>query len=201
MDMTDLAQFWAKTDMQTRALHPMHPVLAHCLDVAAVAISLPESMIPLINHQPLDRRLLGFLASLHDIGKLGATFQFLCPDLWPAALGHTPAALPPGPRHDAAGLQLLGQLSTHPVLRSLFPDWSLTEKLRIFTGVAGHHGKPVSRAYQRPANLTPLEEKTLEAAQSFLTVMASLFQPPPFLADITEAAMDSLAWPSRNISR
>ncbi|KXV39858.1 CRISPR-associated protein Cas3 [Gluconobacter japonicus] len=194
MDMTDLAQFWAKTDMQTGALHPMHPVLAHCLDVAAVAISLPESMLPLINHQPLDRRLLGFLASLHDIGKLGATFQFLRPDLWPAALGHTPAALPPGPRHDAAGLYLLGQLNTHPVLRTLFPDWLATEKLRILAGIAGHHDKPVSRAYQRPANLTSLEEKTLEAAQSFLTVMASLFQPPPFPEDMTEAAMDSLAW-------
>lgn len=76
----DLAQFWAKTDTQAAAECPMHPVVAHSLDVAAVAMSLPETMLPQIDNHPIDRRLLGFLASLHDIGKLGATFQFLRPD-------------------------------------------------------------------------------------------------------------------------
>lgn len=194
MDLTDLAQFWAKTDTQAAAECPMHPVVAHSLDVAAVAMNLPETMLPQIDNHPIDRRLLGFLASLHDIGKLGATFQFLRPDLWPTALEATPAAIPPGPRHDAAGLQILGQLSTHPVLKILFPDWSLSEKLRVLAGVAGHHGKPLNRAYQRPANLTPLDENTLNAARIFLDVMASLFQPPSFPGDFSEDAMDALAW-------
>jgi hypothetical protein len=99
------AAFWAKAHPVDDAAAAFHPLVAHCLDVAAVALLLPSRAAS----RPRDARVLGFLVALHDIGKISRPFQAKERDHWPvAALGAFPTVPPPaGPAHDAFGLHLL----------------------------------------------------------------------------------------------
>ena len=95
--------FWGKAQAQVTSAFPMHSLVAHALDVAAVATLLqrPRSM-------NMPGQMLGFLAAIHDIGKFSRSFQAKDMAHWPqAALGPPPAAVPSGARHDALGLYLL----------------------------------------------------------------------------------------------
>ncbi len=58
----------------------MHPLAAHSLDVAAVAMLLPHPTA-----MALPRRTLGFLVALHHIGKFSRPFQSLALEHWPAS--------------------------------------------------------------------------------------------------------------------
>ena len=98
----DLTRIWGKARPFTTGSAGMHPLLAHSLDVAAVATLLPGAA-----RLGLDGRLLGFLVALHDIGKISRSFQAQMPEHWPGALlGPLPGPLPGFP-HDAMGLHLL----------------------------------------------------------------------------------------------
>ncbi|WP_308720943.1 HD domain-containing protein [Komagataeibacter xylinus] len=78
---------------------PIHPLVAHMLDVAAVAVLWPGS-----GRLALDRRQLGLLVALHDIGKVTPAFQAQVPAHWPwQALGPLPDAVVDS-RHDVDGL-------------------------------------------------------------------------------------------------
>lgn len=70
-----LRYFWGKARSVATAGMPaavvMHLLIAHMLDVAAVAIVLPGSSERL----GLDKRQLGMLVAVHDIGKLSPAFQ------------------------------------------------------------------------------------------------------------------------------
>lgn len=92
-----ISQFWGNARAVEGAAASVHPLPAHSLDVAAVAILLSSH-----NRLGIDPRMLGFLVSLHDIGKYSRPFQAMAPECWPFdALGPYPAARPPpGPRHD-----------------------------------------------------------------------------------------------------
>ncbi len=59
----------------------MHPLVAHALDVAAVAMLLPRPTAA-----ALSRQTLGFFVALHDIGKFSRTFQALAPEHWPGVV-------------------------------------------------------------------------------------------------------------------
>ncbi len=54
----------------------MHPLLAHSLDVAAVALLLPRRLT-----FGLTGQTLGFLVALHHIGKLSRSFQAQVPKI------------------------------------------------------------------------------------------------------------------------
>src|SRR5580704_10405435 len=56
--------------------------------------------------------MLGFLVSLHDIGKYSRPFQAMARECWPVnALGSYPRTNPPpGPRHDVVGLHFLSDI-------------------------------------------------------------------------------------------
>jgi CRISPR-associated endonuclease/helicase Cas3 len=75
--MSITAAFWGKARPNSDDGPRSHPLLAHCLDVAAVAILLPGG-IPSV-----DPRMLGFLVSVHDIGKFSHPFQAKEPAAWP----------------------------------------------------------------------------------------------------------------------
>src|SRR5271165_764629 len=101
----DIRTFWGKARPLTTTGAGMHPLLAHSLDVAAVALLLPRRLT-----FGLTGQTMGFLVALHDIGKFSRPFQAQAPEYWPtAALGPlaTGNRPPPGPRHDALGLYLL----------------------------------------------------------------------------------------------
>ncbi|MBB2188675.1 CRISPR-associated helicase Cas3' [Gluconacetobacter azotocaptans] len=154
----------------------MHPLIAHMLDVAAVAILLPGS-----GNCGLDRRQLGLLVALHDIGKLMPAFQAKVAKCWPeAVLGPFRGEHVQCP-HDAAGLALL-DLMVDGALAPLFGNgpggkrWRPSLKLQLLRAIAGHHGQPVS-AMDRGI----LEQGTIVRAQALVALLFDVFRPPPIL--------------------
>src|SRR5690349_24850775 len=99
----NITALWGKARPDPGQTTRFHPLLAHCLDVAAVAVLLPT------HHQlAMDPRILGFLVSLHDIGKISRSFQAMVEEFWPASvLGPLPAQTYGGPRHDVLGASIL----------------------------------------------------------------------------------------------
>jgi CRISPR-associated endonuclease/helicase Cas3 len=156
-----------------------HSVLAHSLDVAAVAVLLGASGEAL-----LPGRTLGFLVALHDIGKFSRPFQAMVPAHWPAAaLGDMPADPPRAPRHDAVGLYLLRGAAAPALDGVLTPraggvGWAADERNHLLQALAGHHGRPVDEdqvAYAGRASV--LCDACLAAARAFAGAMADLFRP------------------------
>jgi CRISPR-associated endonuclease/helicase Cas3 len=64
-----ITEFWGKARAGEGATSSMHPLPAHSLDVAAVAILLSGRCC-----LSVDPRMLGFIVSLHDIGKYSRPF-------------------------------------------------------------------------------------------------------------------------------
>lgn len=184
--------FWGKARPVAEAeevISSMHPLIAHMLDVAAVAILLPESKC-----LGLDCRQLGMLIALHDIGKLTPAFQSKVPECWPEqAFGRCPDEVVMS-RHDADGLFLLDHICKDQ-LAPLFGtnadglDWSPTDKKQLWRAVAGHHGQPVSSDENKFQNA---DLKLLAPyAHKLVRVLLDIFRPPPipsysFLEDLLQ---------------
>jgi CRISPR-associated endonuclease/helicase Cas3 len=89
-----IAEFWGKARPDLGA----HPLLAHSLDVAAVDV-LMSRRGPL----QIEPRMLGFLVSLHDVGKFPRPFRAKARANWPVSIlgSFTSDDIPPpGPSHD-----------------------------------------------------------------------------------------------------
>jgi CRISPR-associated endonuclease/helicase Cas3 len=86
--MSISAEFWGKARPDHAGVAGFHPLVAHSLDVAAVAILLLSGRIPAV-----DPRMLRFLVSVHDIGKFSHPFQGKVPAYWPRVLGPYPMEL------------------------------------------------------------------------------------------------------------
>jgi hypothetical protein len=67
--MSISAEFWGKARPDSDGVASFHPLPAHSLDVAAVAVLLLGGRI-----LSMDPRMLGFLVSVHDIGKFSRPF-------------------------------------------------------------------------------------------------------------------------------
>ena len=111
----DVFRFWGKA----RPLCPdhgpgWHPLIFHCLDVAAVGEALLAKHRRMGDHLArllgLEReetvRLATWLLCLHDVGKLAKKFQAKDPDLYPPCFGDDPARLSGFYDHGAGGLRL-----------------------------------------------------------------------------------------------
>ena len=72
----DIKRFWGKARPANITGAGMHPLLAHSLDVAAVALLLPRRL-----KFGLTGQNLGFLVALHDIGKFSRPFQAQAPEV------------------------------------------------------------------------------------------------------------------------
>ena len=145
----DYFRYWGKADPEYPKEPKWHPLVYHCLDVAACAKVLLET-----RHEWLDKiaRISGlasdslsdwlvFLLAIHDIGKFSDGFQSVRPDLQNELQQRT-VNLARGPRHDTVGYELL---MTH------FPRWCKRDDLAKYGGsalrlwvssVTGHHGLP-----------------------------------------------------------
>lgn len=147
----------------------------------------------------MDGRTLGWLVSLHDIGKFSRPFQAQAPQHWPtAALGDLdPARLPPpGPRHDAVALALLND-SLSDLADGVLPpqqdgrrSWLPSRRLHLFRALAGHHGRPVSKP---DVTASVLDQACVAAARAFMSAMTDLFRPPP-LPKPDDRALACLEW-------
>ena len=176
--MTD---FWGKASGGLA-----HPLLAHCLDVAAVAVLCARDLA-------IDPRTLGFLVALHDVGKYSRPFQAKEPRFWPTALGtYVPA--PPGPAHDVVGLYLLsGPLAAD--LDGLMPSggrgWTPGTRLHVWRALAGHHGRPPAADAVSDAVVC---SACVDSARQFVAVLHSVFNPPVWRRPTIERAVVQLSW-------
>ncbi len=172
--------FWGKAQAAAGCLEVgsfMHPLIAHMLDVAAVAILLPGS-----GRLGLDHRQLGMLIALHDIGKLTPAFQAKLPEYWPAqALGPCPDGVVAS-RHDVDGLLLLDCVCKDD-LAPLFGtdiegfDWSRADKRQLWRAVAGHHGQPVAADENKARDAGV--QRSAPYARKLVRLLFDLFRPPP----------------------
>ncbi|MDF7674195.1 CRISPR-associated helicase Cas3' [Acetobacteraceae bacterium ESL0709] len=183
-EIVKLAQFWGKARPAEGGDVTMHPLMAHMLDVAAVAMELP-----LGRHCGLDIRLVGFLVALHDIGKLSPAFQGKVKECCPSFL---PEKTTVSRNHASVTLQLLikwfdnEKSFTGSLVKPLIVDHfeNKTEILnllcQILGGVAGHHGVPTIDEDGR------LDDLTIAYAERLTVLLLDIFQPPPFTPDILE---------------
>ena len=184
--------FWGKARPHSTAGAPVHPLVAHGLDVGAVSVLLAPPDLG------FDGRLLGFLASLHDIGKFSRPFQCQAPAHWPAdALGVLDQGNlpPPGPKHDALAMTLLqmdGDLlgCALPLRQDQPGGWTHGDRNRLLRALAGHHGRPVATPDDTRGALCP---GCTQSARDFVAAMAEVFGPKP-LRPLPGAALVRAEW-------
>jgi CRISPR-associated endonuclease/helicase Cas3 len=177
-----LWQAWGKARPAPDAVHPWHPLVYHCLDVAAVGEALlrerADTLASLTAHlrsspEPF-ARLFIFLLALHDIGKLSRPFEAKAPDVWwPRSLlgprGTRPPRDPGHPGHPVTGAWLLRH-DLESELAELFPQWSSSDISRLLAPFVGHHGKPVAAPEIAENRIAPRElfgQPCRDAARSF----------------------------------
>jgi CRISPR-associated endonuclease/helicase Cas3 len=162
-----------------------HPLVYHCLDVAAVGRLLVRDRPNLTSRLARSLgwppsafdRLFVFLLALHDIGKLSRPFQSKVSERWPVGLlGPLPEVLPRDPGHTTTGALLLQEVLAAEVA-SLFPSWGGNRIEALCAPFVGHHGRPVASA-----NISKVEmfgEAGQDAARVFFGAMRELFAPEP----------------------
>lgn len=192
-----LLALWGKARPRDGSRARCHPLLYHCLDVAAVGEALLAGRPDLLDRlarrlegEPRDlSRLILFLLALHDIGKISRPFQAKAPEHWPAAVLGPLSAVPDRPRHDAAGLALLLDEvpdALEPVLGGL-RSWQ-----PLLAPFMGHHGRPVA-----PPDCSPTAvfgEPCRAQARAFVATMRDLLAPGPVPA-WPKAALARVSWP------
>ena len=184
MTNADLFSFWGKAQALSNSGPQWHPLVFHCIDVAAVGSQLLQADRALservgklldLNEEDL-ARLVPYLLSLHDVGKFAKRFQAKAPDHYPPCLGDRPEAYHYD--HATGGFDLFEADCTlfGITLRGRRPWRSL------LSAVTGHHGAP--------PNTDPLNRPTLaelrasfgaggvEAARQLAAAMRKLFSPP-----------------------
>jgi len=190
------ALFWGKARRDEDAASAIHPLVAHSLDVAAVAVLLSQAC-----GIGLPGQTVGFLVALHDIGKFSRPFQAMAEQHWPAAaLGlwqedHRP---PPGPKHDSLGFHLLDRTFADR-LASLLPPritgragWTQGHRGPVLRALAGHHGRP-------PVDPGRLGDSVFcagchAAAADFFDTMQTVFAPAPLPVPASEHEIARIAW-------
>lgn len=169
-------------------------MVAHSLDVAAVAMLLPSTFA-----LPIPRRTLGFLVSLHDIGKFSRPFQAMDAGQWPGdVLGSLGPADLGGRRHDALGHYLLRHGIQDQLDQVLEPrrlerrGWTTADRAHLVQALAGHHGRPVA-AFDRvgPHEICRACEG---AASGFARAMLDIFTPAPLPLPHGRDAVAGLGW-------
>ncbi len=177
-----LFRYWGKADPAYLGEPKWHPLVYHCLDVAACGRALLESqpgwLATLVRLSGLPnkqvREWLVFLLAIHDIGKHGDGFQSRCPD-WMEKLQGRKSNVPQNVRHDTLGYELA---------RAHLPDWlgrpDLAQRggglLRPWlAAVTGHHGKPPRNDQGNALTLrNQFPPSVLADAKGFVGEVASL---------------------------
>jgi CRISPR-associated endonuclease/helicase Cas3 len=148
-------RYWAKTSREDPRLY--HPVLYHCLDVAAAGRTLlerrPRSLGRLAAVSGLTPEtvidLVTLLLSFHDLGKLADGFQGLNPELMTRLQGGARSARYDAGhwKHDTVGYVALEDRLRRDGLAGLLPPEAGKTDCRRFAttwlaAAMGHHGVP-----------------------------------------------------------
>ncbi len=140
--------FWGKAQPCDSERGPeWHPLVFHCLDVAAVGEALLTrhrglgAGIPRLLGLPQEEafRLVLYLLCLHDVGKFAKKFQAKVPNLYPDCFGNDLGRLATVYDHGAGGLRLFDADEESFKL----PGGVRSSVWRpLVSAVTGHHGAP-----------------------------------------------------------
>ena len=159
-----------------------HPAVLHMLDVGACAERLIASHTAFRHLSNAQRQALVILVALHDVGKLSESFRAL---IRTGETGHPP-------HWQLSDYLLCGVLDE--VLMDLgADDWVRAE---LYAAVAGHHGKPPSRASgdrtERRKRQRALGSGE-QAARAWVSRLLKLF-PGASLEDMAVDDAKALSW-------
>ena len=186
--MCALITFWGKAQPRRHDAAPWHPAVAHGLDVAAVGEALAPCHLP-----DMPPSLVGFLLSLHDIGKYSRPFQAKAPNCWPTVLGTLDRRA--GPGHGAIGLHLLRSREIARLLDPILGGWDeVGDRPMLFGALTGHHGRPVEEPLIRTGPDSPVCVTCREVAAAHVRAMLAAFDPPPLPSPATTAELAALCW-------
>lgn len=152
---TYVTQYWAKTREEADGSMSWHPVPYHNLDVGACAVvlwdSLPRLRALMVRLTGLPeatlRATVGFLMSIHDVGKFAEGFQGLCEELKDRLQGRG-RTYPYNTRHDTVGYVIWEEVLLDELAGGkLGGEGADPDQLQIVLGPwlrasMGHHGKP-----------------------------------------------------------
>ena len=196
LEQEAIFRYWGKADPAYPHAQTWHPLVYHCLDVAAVAaawwdespviqrISLTSFKWPELEAKRLRAWVL-FFTALHDLGKFDVRFQLKAPDSLAAAwrpLGKDDHGLSlkdiTGFDHGWAGIAWANQeyrqwVSHDDTEREI---WNLWEPW--LAAVTGHHGDFYAPRMDglKPDTDEALIEHDQHAREAFVTVLAHLFR-------------------------
>jgi CRISPR-associated endonuclease/helicase Cas3 len=175
--------FWGKAqkDADSGGVQS-HPIAFHNLDVAAclraILLARPLTLrkcAALLGLKPIEAlHVLIALASLHDLGKFGKSFQAKRPDLWPASLGQFRE--PPKSFHTSDGYLLWNDGLSRTVIERVWPNGSNWLQL-LAPAIFGHHGRPVARSTATASRV--LGDAGVHAAEICAKALLDLLHPEP----------------------
>ncbi|MFZ5569202.1 MAG: CRISPR-associated helicase Cas3' [Thermodesulfobacteriota bacterium] len=173
--------YWGKADPNYIGEPKWHPLVYHCLDVAAVGWILLNPQKPLCIHLAAQlkvetrwlRAFFIFCLALHDIGKFSRAFQGLKIELSSDLVKANPR-MQYNERHDTLGFWLWqDRLSVQLEKQLPGSDEWLKKIERWLEIVTGHHGMPPKKSGGRISNFFEPEDE--EAACHFVQDVYSLF--------------------------
>ena len=202
--MERIFDYWGKT-RQEGETWVWHPLVYHCLDVAAVGRawlkSHPQALAWLCAQMGLSReavlQLCSFLLALHDLGKFSDSFQGQVGEVQQQLQGRACRMLYRD-RHDKSGYALFAEdLTTLALQQGWLAQWGLDGAgwWELGAAVTCHHGRP--RALLDRSSLRHsfrLEDR--EAARSFALAVALLFGvgPGTQAVEAPVAAVRRVSW-------
>ena len=195
-NLVEPLQFWGKSQSNDDSGLPFHPLIFHCLDVAACFERLVLSRPPTVDLLEgafgacLKHILPGLtaLVALHDIGKALTRFQMKVPELCPAGIRTTSAA-GLSYNHAEGGFTLL-KVGLEKTISPILANLNQEAQRPVLQAVAHHHGRPLG---ETPMTISPQDvEQAQNVAGAILTAFEgeSLSLPP-----IDERASHRLSWP------
>lgn len=155
----DLMRLWGKARPATTASCDWHPLVCHCLDVAAVGeklLDLHAAKVERLAKQlewstEAFRGAVLLLLAVHDLGKVSQPFQAKVPAHWPEPIfGAMRAPMPADPGHGSVGIWLALEIETR-AFEPVFDGWGYEERRALLAPFFGHHGRPVAA----PGNAQP----------------------------------------------
>jgi CRISPR-associated endonuclease/helicase Cas3 len=191
-----LIALWGKANPRAQGGPQSHPLVFHCLDVAAVAERLlhiyPAIHMDIVRAcsapQDCAQRLLVRLAGLHDIGKAIIGFQAKQAMLFPATYASA-SDPPPLGDHVLGGFHLLRDRRLAPSMRRLIDGFESADWTPLLIAVAAHHGRPLDASRRAP----PLQQCEISAAAELVCVLESLTPGPAFSGAMDEALAARMA--------
>jgi CRISPR-associated endonuclease/helicase Cas3 len=192
-------RYWGKSD-------PLHLVVYHCLDVAAVMHTYLQhekqllQQLSKLSQLPAEHLLplVTFSSAIHDLGKFSNGFQYKKPELMQQLQG-TACEVSEVGQHDLVGSRVWSECLQASFLSQLFSDMTPKEhrhlglRFNSFSQCAfGHHGYPVRNCEISPPPLHPqFPAQVKDDVLAFVLELAALFQIRDKLVSLPQQSQQS----------